>query len=227
MNFISAFNELEKLYEEATPKVVNKKVDDLFAVMNGDQQVFAGTKEECENWLEDRKSPATTMPGRFKIVQGAEVPVVKEACAKEELTEAADDEEIEIVDDEPVEEVPVDEAPADEEVDAEVVDDENRQVVIECDKCGALVIINEADLVVDEKTDLVNVDTECKFCEETAGYKIVGSVVPYDSAKDEVEDSVDDEPAADEEELEELLDISVPVHVQANNNEVAVGGATI
>ena len=94
MNFISAFNELDRLYEETAPKVVNKKVDDLFAVMIGEQQVFAGTKEECDNWLKNKKGPAVA---RLKIVQGAEVPV-KEACANEELTEAAEDEdEIEVL----------------------------------------------------------------------------------------------------------------------------------
>ena len=216
MNFISAFSELEKLYEETTPKVVNKKVDDLFAVMNGDQQVFAGTKEECENWLEDKKSPATT---RFKIVQGAEVPV-KEACAKEELTEAADDEEIEIVDEEPVEDAPVDEVPADEEVDVEVVDDENRQVVIECSKCGALVIVNETDLVVDEASDLVNVDAECQFCEETAGYKIVGSVFPYEPVEDVVDDEEPGEELPEEdEELDEFLDVKPSVSVSLDGGE--------
>lgn len=72
-----------------------KKVDSLYAVVNGGKQVFAGTKEECENWLENRKSPSTTMPGRFKIVKGAEVPVVEEletndAKVEEPITEAAD-----------------------------------------------------------------------------------------------------------------------------------------
>lgn len=109
MNFISTFDELNKLYEEKAEKV-------------------------------------------------------EEACTKEALTEeTVEEEEIEIVDDE---------APAD-----EAVVEEPKQTILECSKCGALVIVDE--VVVDEESDLVNVADACKFCEEKEGYKIVGSVVPY------------------------------------------------
>jgi hypothetical protein len=138
MNFISTFDELSKLYEEAAAEEVAKK----------------GEK-------------------------------VEEAC-KEELTEAADEEVFE--DEVPVEEVPVEEP---------VVEDEPRQVICECDKCGALVIKDEADIVVDEESDLVNVEDECKFCEEAKGFKIVGVVAPYEVAEEvpaesEVEEVVDE-----------------------------------
>lgn len=110
---------------------------------------------------------------------------VKEACEKGKLAEAADD-EIEIVDDEiPAEEAPVDEIPAEGESEEADNEEEPRQVIVECDKCGALVIIDEADVVVDEESDLVNIEDECKFCEEKAGYKIVGVVAPYNP--DEIE----------------------------------------
>lgn len=88
------------------------------------------------------------------------------------LKEATDDEEIEIVDDETA----VAEMPAEEPV------EEPRQLILECDKCGALVIKDEADIVVDEETDLVNSEDECQFCEEAKGYKIIGVVAPYDVA---------------------------------------------
>lgn len=94
---------------------------------------------------------------------------VEEACTKEELTEAVEDEEIEIVADEEVAE----------EVPTEETEEEDRQVICECDKCGALVIRDEADVVVDEESDLVNVEDACEFCEETAGYRIIGVVAPY------------------------------------------------
>jgi hypothetical protein len=73
--------------EPLAEAVKDKQVDSLYAVMNGDKQVFAGTKEECENWLESKKSPATTMPGRFKIVKGAEVPT----AAKQESFKDVED----------------------------------------------------------------------------------------------------------------------------------------
>lgn len=94
----------------------------------------------------------------------------EEAPEKEELTEAAEDAEIEMVDDE---------APAETEVPAEEDEEEPRQIILECDKCGALVLRDEADVVIDEESDLVNVEDKCEFCEETAGYKIIGVVAPY------------------------------------------------
>ena len=135
MNFISTFEELDKLYEEAAPEV---------------------NKEESEE------------------------EVIEEGCDKK-LTEAADDEEIEIVEDE----IPTEEP---------VVEDAPKQVICECDKCGALVIKDEADIIVDEETDLVNVKDECQFCEEAKGFKIVGVVAPYESVDaTEVEADVVDE----------------------------------
>ena len=245
-NFISTFDELSKLYEEAP---VEKKED---------------------------KKPEDA---------------VEEACTKEALNEAAEDEEIEIVDDEmPEEEAPVEDEVADEPVEEE----EPRQVILECSKCGALVIKPEADIVVDEESDLVNVEDTCEFCEESEGYTILGVVAPYATEDDVVTEGVGDwyrkkfdKPAsittqqmweaeledlqlalegdiddatrenyekrikeleqkflqqrdweerhkknesvdedADKEELEELLNFSVPVNVTANGNEVAVGGMT-
>ena len=142
-------------------------------------------------------------------VEQAEEPV-EESC-REELTEAAEDE---VVEDEVVEdEIPAEEVSAEEPVE----DEEPRRVICECDKCGALVIFEEADVVVDEETDLVNVETECQFCEETAGYKIVGVVAPYETAEEtveaeeaiEVEEVVEEEPIEEDEVVEESVEAPV------------------
>ena len=108
-----------------------------------------------------------------------------EGCSAE-LTEAADDEEIEIVDDEAVE------------------DAEPKQTIIECSKCGALVIVDEVE--VDEESDLVNVKDKCKFCEEKEGYKIVGSVVPYEEVEVAEDETIEDEVEVVEEPGEELAE---------------------
>lgn len=123
----------------------------------------------------------------------------KKACT-EELAEAAEDAEVEVVE----------EAPAEEPI----AEEEPKQVICECDKCGALVIMDEADIVVDEESDLVNVKDKCKFCEEKEGYKIVGYMIPYEAADEEApqaEEAADvaiDEPveAVDEMDDEDLLD---------------------
>ena len=60
---------------------------------------------------------------------------------------------------------------------------EPKQVVLECSKCGALVIKDDVDIKVDDSTDLVNTEDECQYCEEVAGYTIVGAVAPYTVAE--------------------------------------------
>lgn len=185
MNFISTFEELNKLYEEAKQHV--KK---------------------------DKKLEEPT----------------EELGMKKTLKEAAEDEEIEIVDDEVAEEA------------------EPRQMILECDKCGALMIKSEEDIATDEESGLVNVEEDCPFCEETVGYKIIGTMIPYEETEEEpaveeeepdveedtIEDDIIDEDLAEvacgekgckgEEDLEELLNFSVPVSVTANGNDVTVGG---
>ncbi len=103
---------------------------------------------------------------------------------EEVLTEATEEEiEFEVVDDE-------------QEADEPDTEDAPKQVVLECANCGGLVIKAEADVTVDEKTDLANMTEACQYCEETAGYAIVGEVVPYETEADtnetiEVEDTDD------------------------------------
>lgn len=157
-NFISTFEELNKLYEEA-PKVEIKKNSGNF-----------GRKKE-------------------------------EACIAKSIAEAADNEELEIIDDETLS--------GDDTSIEELNEEEPRQVICECDKCGALVIKDEADIVVDEETDLVNVEDACQFCDEAGGYKIVGVVAPYEAAEAEdevVEESIETNTEDQEDLLDEDLD---------------------
>lgn len=71
----------------------------------------------------------------------------------------------------------------------EVTEDpaEAKQLIIECANCGGLVIKADADVIIDEESGLANIKEVCQYCEETAGYKIVGIVVPYDAATEEEE----------------------------------------
>jgi len=82
------------------------------------------------------------------------------------------------------EEIPVEDVVDDEVVKEEPEVDEPKKVILECSKCGALVIKDESDVKADEESDLVNVDEACAFCEETAGYAIVGAMVPYKAAEE-------------------------------------------
>ena len=99
--------------------------------------------------------------------------------------------------------------------DAEVSDvpaaDEPKQLVLECTKCGALAVKPEEDVVVDEATDLANVEEACASCEETAGFKVLGELLPYAVAEDTTD--------ADDDIVEESVDPETPA--QAPDTEPA------
>lgn len=194
-NFNSVFDELSKLYEEAT-KAAQK-----------------------DTKLEE---------------------AVKESCSKKVIKEAAEDDVAEVEAD--ADEAIVEEAAEEDQV--EEIDEEPKQLALECSKCGALVIKAEKDVVIDEESDLANVEDACEYCEESEGYKIVGVVIPYITAEEEepVEEpaeEIEDEPVFDEdlkvetdseEELEEILDFNVPIsanlNVKADGNTVPVLSTT-
>lgn len=90
------------------------------------------------------------------------------------------------------------------EVSNTTADDEPKQLVLECAKCGTLVVKAEEDVVVDEATDLANVEEACTSCEEVAGFKVLGELLPYTTDKTiEVEEA---EEAAEPEEFEESVE---------------------
>jgi hypothetical protein len=206
MNFNSVFEELNKLYEdkesltEATIYTTKAKMAQL------DKAVEDAQKEVAKYKIPMKRNSAGESEPDFEAVPENQREAAKAAHDKyqkalaarpsrsqniikytdemdESLTEAAEDEEIEFAE-EPV--APIEE-PA-EEV-------EPRQLILECSKCGAIVIKDEADVVVDEESDLVNVEDECEYCEEKEGYKIIGVVAPYEAAEEVAnEEPVDEEP---------------------------------
>ena len=157
MNFISAFEELNKLYEEKTKVVPTLK-------------------------------KTTVKSGEAAI---------EEACTKEDLTEAADDDVIEIMDDEPIEEPSVEEeAVEDESIDEPEVE---TQFVLECVKCGALIVRAEGDIAINEESDVIVLQDPCEYCESTEGHKIIGTMLPYEKAEEPVEaEIIEEEPVEDE-----------------------------
>lgn len=226
-NFASIFEELSKLYEENTQEAVVENFERDNGVAAWSKNAISWyTQAAKELGLSDYTMKLVGYGNDTKVVVTAvkngkklsaeepneavthEVQNVEDAKEfikyifpdlTESITEAAEDE---IVEDEiPVEEVPVEEP---------VVEEESRRLVIECDKCGALVIKDEADIVVDEETDLVNVEDECQFCEEANGYKIIGVVAPYEVAEEVVnEEPVEEEPveeAVEESKTEDLTE---------------------
>lgn len=202
MNFISTFDELSKLYEEdlqQTESNVSLEDDTLTETQEREFTIFVNNEVYCDDdgnpYYFDSSAHAEEFIAENKL-EGAEVvrqagkAKYEEACVKEELTEAAEEDEIEIVDDEIVDEAPVEEVPVE-----EPAEDEPKQLILECGNCGALILKDEDDIVTDEESDLVNVEDECEYCEETKGYKIIGVVAPYEDV--ETEEPVEDIPEDD------------------------------
>lgn len=136
----------------------------------------------------------------------------KEFSITESLEEATEDETIEVTED-----------PAEDDT----IEVESRQIILECSNCGAITIKSEADVVIDEESNLANAEDACQYCEEAAGHKIVGVVAPYDVAVEEVVE--DEQGVTEEEELEEILDVKLDARGfgGSGNNVSVLNGPTL
>lgn len=212
MNFISTFDELNKLYEDFTTpdakklkaeviknlsKSYREPVNNFDFVIDGDGGVTVDPKAGTISVGTRAVNSGAREIAKIVTAELERLTLrIEEACAKKKLTEDEEPDDVAI-------ETPVE----DEEI--EIVDDEPKQVIIECSKCGALIIKDEADIAIDEETDLVNVDDKCSFCDETEGYKIIGVVAPYKVTEDEaevepeVEEILEELPEDDEDFLDE------------------------
>ena len=90
--------------------------------------------------------------------------------------------------------IPAAEMPDDVAVEVPAEDEAPKQIALECVKCGAIIIKTEAEVQVDEETDLANIDDSCAYCDAAEGFKIAGIVVPFeDEDEDEIEIEDDEE----------------------------------
>ena len=250
-NFISTFDQLDKLYEEDMQKKAAETLNEAYTEELTEGKIKDSLKKVATRLGADAatviRAFAELIPGDnaiydmaahvenkavLKALQSGNEKVLNTLTVEdiEELKQDIEEYEREKAAKkagEPIEESndsevdPEEESEIEPEAEPEAESDveEPRQVICECDKCGALVIKAEADIIIDEESDLVNVEDECQFCDEANGYKIVRVVAPYEALAVEAPE----EPAG-EEELEELLDFNVPVNVSANGNDVTVGG---
>ena len=94
-----------------------------------------------------------------------------------------------------------DEAESEEDLDDSYVG----KVIIDCCVCHSLIYKAPEEVIIDDETDLANVDEECPYCHSTGdGYKVVGEVAPYnpidnDNVSVEIE-KIDDEDSDDDDE---------------------------
>lgn len=214
MNFQTILEELDKLYEEmpAAEQLEEASVGIHLDGKNLDtiEEIACEiAKQDCDmsyvkKWVNEVNSDISVEDLAIVAEQSEFARQIKELSAymkakgygtfgdfANALTEALTEESEEevLIDDEPI-------------VDDEVAEEEPKQVVLECSKCGALVIKADADVKVDEATDLANIEDACQYCEETAGYTIVGTVAPYEAADIE-EEATEEVEEATEEPIEE------------------------
>lgn len=90
------------------------------------------------------------------------------------------------------------------ENDEELEDSYVGKVIVDCCVCHSLIYKNPDEVIIDEETDLANVDEECPYCHSTGdGYKVVGEVAPYnpvdnDNVSVEIEKKEDSDKDTDE-----------------------------
>lgn len=128
---------------------------------------------------------------------------------------------------------PVEGDEAEAEIDIEIENDEEAtpaedapevtQTVIECAKCGGVIVVPKADVAYDEDADLVNVGKPCQYCEAKDGFKVLGGLVPMavEEAEEEPEEPVEesiinmgnDEMSDGDDSITELFDINAPAKI--------------
>ena len=92
---------------------------------------------------------------------------------------------------------------AETETETEIVAEEDRQLILECSKCGALCIKEEDDVAIDEETTLANKEETCSYCDEASGYKVVGVLSPYEITEAEDVEDTEEITIEDDEVIEE------------------------
>lgn len=82
----------------------------------------------------------------------------------------------------------------------ELQDSYEGKVIVACGVCHELQYKDPADIIIDEASEMVNIEESCPVCYSTGGFKVIGEVAPY-CAKCE-----DDEPKQEEPKLEESFE---------------------
>lgn len=76
---------------------------------------------------------------------------------------------------------------------ANAASDEVSSFVLECSKCGGILIKAESEVKIDDNVEAsIELDEPCQYCEASEGYTILGTLVPYEE-EIEIEDDEADE----------------------------------
>ena len=199
MNFISTFDELNKLYEgaphteeltegkiiDSIKKVATRLGADAATIVRAFAELLPGDAAyEAAVNAENKAVLKALQSGNEKVLNSLTIEDIEEL--KQDIEDYAKKKSDKTVKEDYDEEAEVEAEPEDTE---EAVADEP-QFVLECSKCGGLIIKAEADCKIDEAESLVNIGEACQYCETAEGYKILGTMVPYTEEEIEI---VDDE----------------------------------
>lgn len=214
MNFISTFDELNKLYEEASQpedltegkvidsikKVATRLGADAATIIRSFAELLPGDAAyEAAVNAENKAVLKALQSGNEKVLNSLTIEDIEELKQDiEDYAKKKSGKAIEEAYDEDEDIDAVDEASADEdavevaEEAAEEAADSEAQFVLECSKCGGLIVKAAVECNVAEAESLINIGDTCQYCEAAEGYTILGTLVPYEE-ETEIEDDEADE----------------------------------
>lgn len=181
MNLYSAFEELDKLYEsieKAVQEQADEEIDEGVIGNIAGATIGATLGRAVGNALtEEENEDAEVEEGFIGSAASALVGSAVGTAIGNKLTE---DDEIIIEDDvDSVEELSTTEDTATEDVEVDP------QFILECSRCGGLCIKPEAKVNINEESGIANAEEVCQYCEAVDGYKVLGTLVPYDTEESE------------------------------------------
>lgn len=123
--------------------------------------------------------------------------------------------------DEPVEDVAMIVYDSDIE-DAEKIGDEDYigKVILKCEVCQSLCYKNPEDVIIDEESDVVNVNDVCPICQSEEGFKIIGEVAKYCDHCHEEDEEEHDEDKHEDEEHEEVEEVEEKEEIEESLSDI-------
>ena len=204
MNFNSTFEELSKLYESVPteePLTEGKIIDGIkkvgtrlgadvativrcFAELSGIDAL-----EDLATYVEDKAVLKALQSGNETVLNTLtkeDIDELKQDIEEYEKAKKADKSIEEDIETEDTEEVDI-EIEEDEQAD----DEAGTKVVLECSKCGGILLKDGADVSPDEENPaLVNVGEACNYCESEEGFEVLGDFIPVEAKEGDLEEGI-------------------------------------
>ena len=101
------------------------------------------------------------------------------------------------------------------ETEEELQKDYIGKAILQCEICQSMIYKNPDEVVIDEETELANVDEVCPFCQSEDGFKVIGEIKEFRD-DEECEEKHEEEEAEEseepvEEKSEEVEEVEEPI----------------